>query len=135
MFNDKRDPNYTEKRAHYKEMLALTAKMLTKQRRRVIAEIEKIERKAFGAEFWVDETDDMASILQAIFVAMAYQSAQTTVEVVGIGVDLGMTAEAALTWAESYSFELIGASTEPRRERYQRRFRSLLRHRGCSKGI
>ena len=108
MFNDKSDPNYTGKRAHYKEMLSLTAKMLTKQRRRVIAEIEQIERKALDPEFWMDETDDMASVLQAIFVAMAYEAAQTTVEAVGIGVDLGMTAEAAIAWAESYSFELIG---------------------------
>ena len=107
MFNDKRDPNYTEKRAHYKEMLDLTAKLLTKQRRRVIAGIEKIERKAIDTEFWNVETEEMWTTIQEILIAMAYVSAQTTVETVGIGVDLGLVAESALDWAQGYSFELI----------------------------
>jgi SPP1 gp7 family putative phage head morphogenesis protein len=74
-----------------------------------------VETKALESEFWRKEQELLYRILMPLILGAALDAAESSLDdllEIGIGVDWGLVNQAALKWAQSYSYELVSGITD-----------------------
>jgi SPP1 gp7 family putative phage head morphogenesis protein len=73
------------------------------------------EVKLLEGEFWRKERELLYRILMPLILGAALDAAETSADdlmEIGIGIDWGLVNQAALKWAQTYSFELVSGITD-----------------------
>lgn len=74
-----------------------------------------VETKALPSEFWRKERELLYRILMPLILGAALDAAESSMDdllEIGIGIDWGLVNQAALKWAQSYSYDLVSGITD-----------------------